>query len=192
MSYFSQQDFVALSALYVQPAWFAHVDFPSGARRLHTGMGPVEIGGHEWEGISDPFGGQLVGLGAVEESYFGQAPAIDVVMSGANREFLKSIWDDRHAIEGCVCDLYFATFDAETGEPVVMFRRMMQGRLTAPRVVINGPVVRAISLKIVGEFEGLNFPSMGSMWSPTGQRQRYPGDKGLDYINADVVEVYKP
>jgi hypothetical protein len=33
---------------------------------------------------------------------------------------------------------------------------------------------------------------MGSMWSPTGQRQRYPGDKGLDYISADIVEVYKP
>ncbi|RIK83558.1 MAG: transcriptional regulator [Hyphomicrobiales bacterium] len=189
---FSQQDFEALSGLYIQPAWFAHVDFPSGERRLHTGMGPVEIGGHEWEGVSDPFGGQLVGLGAVEEPYFGQAPAVDVVMSGANREFLKSVWDDRHAIEGCSCDLYFATFDAETGEPVVMFRRMMQGRLTAPRVVINGPVVRAISLKIVGEFEGLNFPTMGSMWSPTGQRQRHSGDKGLDYINADVVEVYKP
>jgi hypothetical protein len=73
-----------------------------------------------------------------------------------------------------------------------MFRRMMQGRLTAPRLVINGPVVRAISLKIIGEFEGLNFPTMGSMWSPTGQRQRYPGDKGLDYISADIVEVYKP
>lgn len=189
---FTEQDFEALSALYVQMAWFAHVDLPSGERRLHTGMGPIEIGGHEWEGISDPFGGQLVSLGAVEEVYFGQAPAVDVVMSGANRAFLKSIWDDRHAIEGCACDLYFATFDAESGEQIVLFRKMMTGRLTGLRVLLSGPVVRAISLKIASRFEGLNFPAIGAMWSPVGQRQRHAGDLGLDYINADIVEVYKP
>lgn len=188
---FSQQDFVALSGLYVQMGWFADVDFPSGRRRLHTGMGPVEIGGYEWEGISDPFGGQLVGLGAIEEPYFGQAPVVDVVFSGANKAFFKSIWDDRRALEGCSCDLYFATFDAETGEQIITFRQMMSGRLTGLRLLINGPVIRAVSLKIASEFEGLNYPAVGSMWSPVGQAKRHPGDTGLDYINADIVEVYK-
>lgn len=192
MATFGTDDLQALSGLYVQIAWFAHVDFPSGERRLHAGMGPKFAGGYEWEGVSDPFGGQLVGLGDVEELYFGQAPAVDVVMSGANRSFLKSIWADRHGIEGAACDLYFATFDAETGEEIVEFRKMMDGRLSGMRVMLSGPVVRVVTLKIVSRFEGLNFPATGAMWSPTGQRQRHPGDKGLDYINADIVEVYKP
>lgn len=185
---FTQQDFEALSGLYVQPAWFARVDFPSGTRWLHTGMGPVEIGDHEWEGISDPFGGQLVGLGAVEELYFGQAPAVDVVMSGANREFLKSVWDDRHVIEGCACDLYFATFDAETGEPVVMFRRMMQGRLTAPRMVINNTSSQYSRVEVDMLVSGISTDGMFAL-----QWAQNTSDAGVARLwvvsTMDVIEV---
>ena len=180
-----------LSGLHVQRAWFADVDLPTGRRRLHTGMGPMEIGGHYWEGVSDPFGGQLVGVGSIEEPRFGQAPAIDVVLSGANRTFLKSFWNDRHAVEGSRCDMYFATFDAETGEAIVPLTKMFPGKLTALRFNFVGIAIRSISLKVVSVFEGLNFPATGSMWSPAGQRARFPGDKGLDFMNADVVEEFK-
>lgn len=187
----ADDDLDRLSGHHVQRAWFAHVFLPSGERRLHTGMGPKEIGGFEWEGVSDPFGGQLVGVGSIEEPRFGQAPAIDIIMSGANRAFLKSIWDDMPSIEGARCDMYFATFDAETGEVVYPFRRMFPGKITAPRLQFVGASIRAISLKIVSVFEGLNFPSAGAQWSPTGQRQRYPGDKGLDFINSKLIEYYR-
>lgn len=191
MSLFADEDLDALSGPHIQRAWFADVVLPSGRRRLHTGMGMVSIGGFEWEGVSDPFGAQLVGFGSIEEPRFGQAPAVDIVMSGANRAFLKSMWDDRHAIEGAPCDMYFATFDAETGDVVIPLRKMFPGKLTAPRFSFVGASIRSISLKVVSIFEGLNFPTTGAMWSPAGQRARYPGDKGLDFMNADLVEDYK-
>ena len=191
MAIFSAEDLDALSRPHIQRAWFAEVDLPSGLRRLHTGMGPMEIGGHEWEGVSDPFGGQLVGVAGFEEPRFGTAPALDIVFTGANRSFLKAIWDTRHAIEGSRCDFWFATFDAETGEVVIPMKKLYPGRLTAPKLVFGGSSVRAITMRCVTAFEGLNFPETGAAWSPAGQRSRFPGDKGLDFINADIVEEYK-
>lgn len=191
MTTFSADDLDRLSGLHIQRAWFASVALPSGTRRLHTGMGPVTIGGQEWEGVSDPFGGQLVEVGSIEEPQFGQAPAIDIVLSGGNREFLKAMWDDRRAIEGAACDMYFAVFDAETGDVLVDLKKMFPGKITAPRFSMKGAAIRAISLKIVSVFEGLNFPKTGAQWSPAGQRARYPGDKGLDFINQEAVELYR-
>lgn len=191
MALFSADDLDALSRPHVQRAWFAHVVINGEIRRLHTGMGPVEIAGQTWEGISDPFGGQMVGLSGMEEPRFGQAVAVDVVLSGANRDFLKAIWDDRHDIEGGQADLYFAVFDAETGDVLIGLRKVMPGKLTAPRIIWSGPHIRAIALKIVSVWEGINFSSTDAEWSPTGARQRYAGDEGLDLINGDIVENYK-
>lgn len=191
MPFYSEADLDAISGPHIQRAWFCEVDLPSGLRRLHTGMGPVAIGGHEWEGVSDPFGGQLVGIGSIEEPEFGQASAVDVVISGANRSFLRSMWEDRHAVEGARCDLFVATFDAESGEVVVPLKLWFPGKLTAPKFSIVGANVRFITMKVVSPFEGLNFPETNTMWSPAGQRARFPGDEGLDLINANIIEEYR-
>ena len=191
MSTFTDDDLDLLSGLHVQRAWFAAVALPSGLRRLHTGLGPKTIGGQTWDGISAPFGGQLVSVGSIEEPEFGMAPKVDVVMSGANRAFLKTMWDDRHAIEGAACDLYFATFDAETGDVLIGLKHLFPGKISAPKFDITGANIRAIQLTIVSEWEGLNFSDTSAMWSPAGQRARYPGDKGLDFINVDAIEFYK-
>lgn len=191
MSIYTEDDLAALGRPHVQRAWFCETELPMGLRRLHTGMGPIEIGGNEWQGVSDPFGGQLIGVGSVEEPEFGQASAVDVVISGANREFLRQMWVDRHDIEGVRADLFVAMFDAESGDPVVPLRRWFPGKLTAPKFSIVGANVRFIGMKIVSPFEGLNFPETGSMWSPAGQRARYPGDAGLDLITGPIIEEYK-
>ncbi len=191
MSLYTEDDLAALGRPHCQRAWFAEVDLPSGLRRLHTGMGPIEIAGLEWQGVSDPFGGQLIGIGSIEEPEFGQASAVDVVISGANRAFFRQMWVDRHALEGGRCDLYVASFDAESGDVVVPLKRWFPGKLTAPKFSIVGANIRFMSMKIVSPFEGLNFPETRMMWSPAGQRARYPGDEGLDLITSDIIEEYK-
>jgi len=181
-----------LSELHIQRALFAHVKLSSGDRRFHTGLGPQEIGGYVWEGVSDPFGGQVISIGAIEDPWFGYAPAVDVVISGANKQWLKTLWDDREDLDGAACDLYFAVFDAETGEIVVDLVSLMPGRITAPKFSFVGLSIRFIQLKIVSAFEGLNFPATNAAWSPAGQRARFPGDKGLDFIGSKIIEFYKP
>lgn len=192
MAEFSSDDLARLASPHVRRAWFAHVVLPSGERRLHTGMGPVTIGGYRWDGISDPFGGQLVGVGTIEEPEFGAAPYVDIVMSGANQTFLKQVWDDRESVEASDCDLYFAVFDAETGEVLIDLKKLFPGKLSGLRFQFGQNVTRTINVKVVTPFEGLNFPETSAMWSPAGQRRRFQGDKGLDQINADITTDYKP
>lgn len=191
MAKFSESDLEALSALHVQRAFFAHMVLPSATRRVHNGMGPTTIGGYEWEGVSDPYGGQLVGIDSIEEPQFGQASAIDIIISGANLTFLKSMWDDRAASEGVQCDVYFATFDAETGEVLVGLKKIFPGKISAFSFPFIGPSARAVKFKIVSAWEGMNFTKIDSEWSPAGQRRRYSGDKGLDFIAANIVEEFK-
>lgn len=191
MTQFSEDDLDKLSGPHVQRVWCAHFKIPDAERRLHTGMGRLTLGGHVWEGVSDPFGGQLCALSGMEEPRFGQAIAVDVVLSGANREFFKSMWDMRDTIEGARVDLYFAQMDAETGEVLIPLKKVLPGKMTAIRLSMQGAAIRAIGFKIVSRWEGIGFSSTNTMWSPTGQRQRYPGDAGLDLIGSKVVEVYK-
>lgn len=180
-----------LSAVHVQRGWFVHMLLPTGQRRFHLGSGPYTIGGYEWEGISDPFGGQLVSLSSVPEPSIGRAVYVDFVISGANRTFLKSVWDTKTQAEGVACNLYFAVIDAELGDVLVPLTLMFEGKLSGLRFKMTGMAVRAVTGKIVSIFEGLNFPEVETEWSPAGARARNAGDKALDYVAADIVTNYR-
>ncbi|MEM8664212.1 MAG: transcriptional regulator [Pseudomonadota bacterium] len=189
MTIFTEADLDQLEGPHVQRAWFADIRFPAGRRRVHTGYGTVTIGGHEWEGVNDPFGAQAVQLGNVQEARFGEAPAVSVVISGANRAFLKEMWDTD--LEGVPCDLYFAVFDGETGGILIDLRLLFEGRLTGFSFDIQGLGVRAVTSKIVSRDEGRNFPATRWDWSPAGQRSRYPDDAGMDFVGSDIQVDFK-
>jgi len=192
MTVFSDDDLDVLSRPHVQRAWFVEAALPSGTRFYHSGMGRVEIGGQVWEGVSDPIGGAMVAIDAIQEPAFGQAVAVDIIFSGASRSFLKSIWDDRADIEGATANVSFAVVDAETGDVLIDIRRLIDGKFTAPALRFQGAAIRTVAVKIVSVFEALNYPVTNGMWSPAGQRARYPGDRGLDPINGEIVEDYLP
>lgn len=189
---FSSDDLAKLSAPHVCRQFFADVEFadPIGRRRLHTGTGPITIGGQTWYGTSDPFGGQLVGLAGVQEARFGQAPAITAVFSGASLTWFKAIWDED--IEGTACTIYFAVFDQETGEVLIDLKRVFDGRLSSPAFEMVGLGIRAATIKVISKDEGIQYPATRYDWSPAGQRSRYPADEGLDLIGSDLIEYYKP
>lgn len=188
---FTADDLDKLSALHVCRQFFADVEFapPIGRRRLHTGAGPIAIGGETWDGTSDPFGGQLVALTGVQEVRFGQAPVVTAVFSGASLTWFKALWDED--IEGTPCTLYFAVFDQETGEVLIPLREVFPGRLSSPAFEIVGIGIRAATIKIVSKDEGIQYPATRYDWSPAAHRARFAGDAGLDFIGADLIENFK-
>lgn len=181
----------ALSGPHVRRAWFAYIELPTGARRFHTGLNPVNIGGFEWEPVNDPFGGQLVGLNSIMKPKFGTASYIDIIISGANRDYLKAVWDMRHEIEGVKAEFSFATFDGETNDVIIPLTKMATMQLTSPSQVREGTTIRALRMRAVSVFESLQFAEPFSQWSPAGQRARYPGDKGLDTTGSEIVTNFK-
>ncbi|MCF3933305.1 transcriptional regulator [Acuticoccus sp. M5D2P5] len=189
---FGAADEAALDAMHVCRAWFADIVLPTGRRRLWTGDGPITIGGATWEGVTDPFGGQLVSLTDVEEVRFGQAPAAAAVISGANREWLRTVWDGA-GIVGVPCDLLFAVFDQETGAALTDLKLMVQGKITGVHFEMgDGLSTRAIVVRIGSWEEALNFAAMATDWSPDGQRSRVAGDRGLDYVGAKAQVDFRP
>lgn len=190
MAIFSEGDRDRLSAPHVARAWFLELDLPDGIVRLHNGIGVVTAGGRDWRGVTDPIGGQLVQMSAVEEPRFGQAVSINITLSGANKAFLQSVHSTRREIEGRRADLYWAAVDGETGEFLIGPKRLFPGKITSPVIHWQGVGTRLVTVTIESLWSGDNYP-FGGRWNDADQRRRYPGDKGLQYCGVKVQEQWK-
>lgn len=188
MAVFSPAELDWLARPHVARAWFLEMDLPSGVVNLHNGTGRIEINGKTWRGVTDPIGGQLVSLQGIEEPRFGQAVAVNVTLSGANREFFKSVHATARQIEGRRADLFFVVFDGETGQvwPRGLVR-LFPGKLTAPSLQWQGIGIRTVSVTIESIWSSQNY-SFGGKWNDADQQRRYPGDKGLQFVGVKVSE----
>ncbi|MEC9246272.1 MAG: transcriptional regulator [Pseudomonadota bacterium] len=189
MAEFTQADMDWLSGPHVTRAWFGEFDLPTGIRYLHNGVGEVEVEGQTYVGVTDPVGGLLVGISAVEDPRFGQAAKVDIILSGVNVEFFKSVKRDARAIEGRTATLRFGAFDPETGQ-IKLFKNMFPGKMSAPTLHRQGVGTRYVGLTVESFWEAQNFP-FGGKWNDADQRRRYPGDKGLQFVGVKVAEKWE-
>lgn len=191
MPIFSEADLGELSGPHVARLWFAEIDLPSGIRRHHKGVGRITVGGHEWLGITDPIGAQLVDVDAVEDPRFGQAAAVNITIGGITAEFWKEIKSTARQMEGRRCDIFWAAFDPETGENQIALKKLFPGKITAPQLHRAGIGVRAATFTIESLWQSQNYP-FGGRWNASDQERRYPGDKGGQFIGVKVQEVFNP
>lgn len=189
MPLFSQADMNWLSGPHVARVWFLELDLPSGVARYHNGVGEIEVDGKTWLGVSDPVGGQLVAVSEVEYPRFGTAPTVVVTIAAPSVEFFRSVKQQAREIEGRRADVYWAAFDPETEEVALALRRRFPGRASSPKLARSSGV-RAIRLTIESIWQAQNYP-FGGMWSPAGQRKRFAGDKGMDFVGVKVSENWK-
>lgn len=188
MTIFSTADRDWLRRPHIARAWFGYFDLPSGAAWLHNGVGTITVQGQDYRGVSDPVGGQMVGISAVEDPRFGQAAKVDVVIGGVDVEFFRSVKRDARALEGRVAKLKWAMFDAETGE-MRMFKTLLPGRMSSPSLHRRGVSERYIVLGIESFWSAQNYP-FGGRWTYADQMRRYPGDKGLQFVGQKVHEIW--
>lgn len=191
MAQFTEADLDKLSGPHVARLWFAELDLPSGLARLHNGVGRITVGGYEWRGVTDPIVGQLVSIDAVEDPRFGQAASVQIVLSGVNVEFYRSVKADARALEGRRADLYWAAFDPETGEIVIGLKKLFPGKMSAPSLHRQGIGTRTVGLTIESMWQSQNYPFSAFKWSAAGQQARFPGDKGGEFIGVRVSETFK-
>jgi len=189
MAIFSEADFDRLEAPHIARCWFAEIDLPAGLKRLHNGVGNITVGGHEWRGITNPLGGQLVSVAAVEDPRFGQAASVGIMLGGITVEFWREIKGMAREIEGRRCDLFWSEFDPETGEIGITLKKLFPGKITAPSLHRAGPGIRSASFVIESMWQSQNYP-FGGRWNASDQERRYPGDKGGQFIGVKVMEVF--
>jgi hypothetical protein len=176
---FTAAELDALAAPHVARAWFAMLDLPSGVSRLHSGVGTITVDG------------QLVSLAGVEEPAFGQAAAVTITLTGADKAFLQSVHATRRQIEGREANIYWCAFDGETQKPLMALKGLFtRGRMSAPSLQWSGLGIRTVSLTIENIWASQNF-APGRKWNPADQRRLYPGDAGLDYVGQKVSEDWR-
>lgn len=189
-AHFTAAEIEALGRPHVSRAWFAELDLPSGLARLHSGVGTVAIDGVEWRGVSDPVGGRMVSISGVREPAFGQAAAVTIILSGADRDFIRSVHATRRDIEGRSANIYWCAFDGETQQPITTLKGLFtRGYMSAPSISWSGLASRSVAITIENIWSAQNFKP-GNRWNPTGQRELYPGDKGFDFVGVKVNESW--
>lgn len=187
----SATDADKLARPHVARAWFGAFDLPAGMLNVHSGIGRVTVGGIEYRGVSDPVGGRLVSVSQVDEPQFGQAASVQIALTGADKDFVKSIRVGAAEIEGRPANIYWAAFDAETQElltaliPVFPF-----GRMTAPAIQWQGIGIRTVTLTVESIWQAKNYPP-GGRWNPADQRRRFPGDRGLEFVGVKITENWQ-
>lgn len=188
MAQFSEADLEALSGPHVARAWFGEFDLPSGYARLHSGVGRVTAGGYEWRGVSDPIGGQMIGVSAVEDPRFGAAPKVDIIIGSVNLEFFRSVKTDARSIEGRFSQIWFGMFDPETMN-VTAFKPMFPGQMSRPRLKWQGVGTRYVQITVESMWSSKNYP-FGGKWSSADHRRKWPGDKGMDFVGIEITEQW--
>lgn len=184
----SPTDRAKLQRPHVGRAWFGRFDFPDAIKYLHSGVGRVTVDGNEYIGVSDPLSGRLVSIGQVEEPQFGQAAAVQIVLSGASKAFIQSVHATARQIEGRDARISWAAFDVERQEILTnLIPLFPRGKMSAPSIHWQGIGIRYVSLTIENIWAAQNY-APGGKWNPAGQRQRYAGDKGLDFVGVKVSE----
>jgi hypothetical protein len=190
MAIFTAEDLDRLARPHVGRAYFLEADLPSGMAYLHNGVGRFTMSGHTWQGVTSPLGTQLVYLSAIEEPRFGVATSVQIIISGANQAFFKSMHDTARELEGRSAKLYWAMFDGETKEILIGPKLLFEGFMSSPTTGWEAIGVRTVGITIESKWEAQNFP-FGGRWNDADQQRRYPGDKGLIYVGQDVTEQWK-
>lgn len=182
----------ALSAPHVARSQMISVEFPNEVRYYHLGAGKLQSLGKTWLGVNDPAGAQIVSMTSIQKGTFGEAPYIDIVMSAATSTLVREYLDGKADFEGASCNFYQRIVDQETNKEIVPPRLQFEGRLTQGKLRRVGTKYRTLAFTVVSLSEGLNFPAAKFDWSNSAQQQRYPGDRGLEYIDDNIQHEWKP
>jgi hypothetical protein len=174
-----------LRAMHASPCLFADVQLPGGRRRYSTAMRRLTVGGYQWEAITDPILGRLVGVGPITEPRFGQAANVDLIVGGVGEDWLGD------GVQGAQCDLYWCIHDPETDAPLAGLTRLMRGRLSSPREFASALVTRAIHISVEPRMAALNFGETSTRWTNAAHMRLWPGDRIFEYLGAEFTETYK-
>lgn len=185
---FTPDEIEQLRSPHIFQAWFLQIEMPDGATRLHNGCGRRIVDGVEWTGITNPFSGVIVSLDGVEEPEFGQAASVNVVLSGADREFMKYMRSIVDQLEGAECELYWGAFNQYEQIVIGGLKALFpKGHMSAPSFQWEGIGQRDISFTIEGIWTQMNYAA-GRRWNAADQQRAYAGDLGCNFAGVKILE----
>jgi len=163
-----------LASGQVRPAIFFEAQFPSGFLRLWSGLGDITWAGSVWTGA-----GNLMGIGAIEESADVVATGTTISLSGIPTDLVSlCLSDARQGMPGKVWIGFMTAAMAVIADPILAFA----GRLDVPSIM-DGAERCEIQITYESRLIDLN---RAREWRYTheSQQQFSAGDRGFEYVSA--------
>ena len=161
----------ALARSHIHPVTFVEVDWPvRGMTYWHSGVGPLDWGGHTWLGIGQ-FGS--VSFPQASASVIQQRATIQVVLSDdEGLEELEQPVRNRH------CRMHWGLLDIDTLDLVPTPVTRLIGRLDAARFTLSGSGIEGVQTVFQLEVtSGVPARRVGLIeHSHEDQSELYPGD----------------
>lgn len=162
------------------PAYFSNIN------------GTLDADGKVWIGA-----GQLGSIEGMEQALAGQAVQLRTLLSGAdiNSQIMQlAASEDRSGYVGQLELIWLQFFDADwqtLDSPYALIAGLMDGISISRQQAENGATIRTVTLTAENIFYNRRVPALG-YWTSSDQKQRFPGDLGLDFIPSlqdKVIEV---
>jgi hypothetical protein len=164
-----------IQAKVVKPVILVFADFPSGAKRVWTGIGNIEWGGHTWEGV-----GGAIGFEAVSETTDTSAKGITARINGLDADFAAALVND--AYQGREATIWLGFWDEAETDLEVMSGPLWSGMMDTDQVEDAGDTA---SLAIQAEHRLVDILRKREFrYTHRDQQLLYPGqgDTGLNKI----------
>ena len=163
-----------LASGQVRPAIFFEAQFPSGFLRLWSGLGDITWSGSVWTGA-----GNLMGVGAIEESADVVATGTTISLSGIPTDLVSlCLADARQGMPGRVWIGFMSAAGAVIADPILAFA----GRLDVPSIM-DGAERCEIQITYESRLIDLN-RSREWRYTHESQQQFSADDKGFEYVSA--------
>jgi hypothetical protein len=196
MSLFPETIARALAGGKVQAATLVLFDFATQPMRLWLGGGTLDANdGTQWQGT-----GTLGNMTGIEQAVNGTAPQATFTLSGIDATVLRLARDEfADEARGRLVRVYIQFFGVEdAGDPdnqrcLDNPYPVWAGRMLTPSFSFDGgddkkPAARTVTVSAESIFSLRSRPRW-SMYTDSDQQQRYPGDKGFQFVGSLVDKV---
>lgn len=161
----------------VRPVLFVFADFPSGARRLWTGISDISWDGHTWEGV-----GGAIGFETVSETMDTAAKGVSAKLNGLDSTLVSAIINDQY--QGRDAIIYLAFWNDDETELEAMPEPLWRGTLDTDEIEDDGA---KSTLTIKAEHRLVDILRKREFrYTDRDQQLLYPsgGDTGLNKVEA--------
>ena len=172
----------ASSASTIHPVIFVKLQFDGGNVNLHTQLGDIAFGGDTYIGI-----GSLGGIGGMDETSDLSRTPVTLTLSGIPNDIISILLAEQY--QGRLATLFLGYLDLTTrtlvDTPVILYR----GNIDTADFQIDKN--SSVALSVESRFAAWDKPVI-RRYNNSDQQSRFPGDKGLQFIeqSADKSVVW--
>lgn len=161
----------------VRPAVFAKLEFGAGTQYVNNSPMTLTFGGNDYIGV-----GNFAGISKVSETGDIQSTSLELTLSGVDPAMVSIALNENY--QGKKGTIYLGFMDANfalVDDPVLVFK----GRMDTMPIKLDTESV--IGLTIESRLADL-FRSRVIRFNNADQQQRFPGDKGLEFVEEMVAK----